>query len=164
MAHMPVCALRCIHRATAQCPATVPITAYGHFTTQSLTVHKHAYTHVCTQAALLTALSSSAADVALARQADDLALDIRRGIEEWGVVTHSSGARIFAMEVVARIVIIFAIAIVSLNHVLPYLGRRLRQLLLRRRRKRAVAPRITILRFCRCHRRAVPGNAQAAAQ
>lgn len=35
----------------------------------------------------------------LAAEADALAAEIRAGIEQWGIVTHSSGARVFAMEV-----------------------------------------------------------------
>ena len=39
------------------------------------------------------------ADAELARRADDLADEVKAGIDRWGIVTHSSGVRIYAMEV-----------------------------------------------------------------
>ena len=50
-------------------------------------------------ARLLRNISSSAADTTLAQQAEDLATEVKAGIDEWGVVTHSTGAKVFAMEV-----------------------------------------------------------------
>ena len=59
-------------------------------------------------AALLRNLSSAAGsarsnvgagDEALAARAEALAAQVAAGIARWGIVTHSSGARIFAMEV-----------------------------------------------------------------
>ena len=50
-------------------------------------------------ARLLRNISSSIADVTLAKHAEDLAAEIKAGIDEWGVVTHSTGAKVFAMEV-----------------------------------------------------------------
>ena len=50
-------------------------------------------------AALLRNISKGSADEALAQQATELANEVDAGIREWGVVTHSSGAKIFAMEV-----------------------------------------------------------------
>jgi meiotically up-regulated gene 157 (Mug157) protein len=62
-----------------------------------------AVTELNATASMLRALPSSAAAAAsggvLAREAQELAEEVRAGIERWGVVTHSSGARIFAMEV-----------------------------------------------------------------
>eukprot|EP01047_Picozoa_sp_COSAG01_P015618 COSAG01_NODE_783_length_13630_cov_5.556459_16_plen_91_part_00 len=61
-----------------------------------------AVTELNATASMLRALPPSAAAVdgaALAREAQELAEEVRAGIERWGVVTHSSGARIFAMEV-----------------------------------------------------------------
>jgi len=50
-------------------------------------------------AALLRNISTSAADAELASRAQALAAEIQRGIEDYGTVMHSSGARVFAMEV-----------------------------------------------------------------
>ena len=40
----------------------------------------------------------SADDVLLIKELEDLANEVKAGIDEWGIVTHSSGAKIFAME------------------------------------------------------------------
>ena len=58
-----------------------------------------AVTELIGTAALLRNISTTAADGALAKKAEDLAAEVKAGIDEWGVVVHSSGARIFAMEV-----------------------------------------------------------------
>lgn len=50
-------------------------------------------------AALLLNISKTPADATLAKMCTDLADEVKAGIDEWGVVTHSSGAKIFAMEV-----------------------------------------------------------------
>ena len=50
-------------------------------------------------AGLLRNISKGSADEDLARLATDLANEVDTGIREWGVVTHSTGSKVFAMEV-----------------------------------------------------------------
>jgi meiotically up-regulated gene 157 (Mug157) protein len=58
-----------------------------------------AVTELLATAELLRKLGGGQPDADLAQQAEDLAHEVKAGIDQWGIVTHSTGARVYAMEV-----------------------------------------------------------------